>query len=288
MNRAAAVACACLAAAIAPLAHANDEALARSFLRCTVVLQQASDRVADKKRADAMASTALLFALAVTNMASKAFVDAELVKAVDAWTADLKKARAEEGNAAAPKFFSEQTQMCRNLYTEHKARFQALAQPQGPAASAAQPSALFLKTTETMRSSFCKTRERLLGCLQVAPADCETRISAAVDRCTKDPGAAATSQSEGFVRGYFEGCVLTAFLPPDPAAQKEAMACVQQAGKNGSATTTCASRSSGCLRARRSCASTDQAPLYRAACTHLTRRSISSAASSALPSLISI
>ena len=99
----------------------------------------------------------------------------------------------------------------------------------GQQATAAQRSEIFLKATQATRSSFCKSTG-LLSCLHLDGATCEARLKPIVDKCAKDPGAAGTSQSEGFVRGYFTGCVLMGFLAQHPRS-KEAMACIQHAGK---------------------------------------------------------
>ena len=99
----------------------------------------------------------------------------------------------------------------------------------GQSSTAGQRSEIFLKATQATRSSFCKGAD-LLSCLQLDRATCEARLKPIVDKCAKDPGAAATSQSQGFVRGYFTGCVLMGFLAQHPRS-KEIMACIQRAGK---------------------------------------------------------
>ena len=99
----------------------------------------------------------------------------------------------------------------------------------GQQSTAGQRPDIFLKATQATRSSFCKSAD-LLSCLQLDRATCEARLKPIVDKCAKDPGAAGTSQSEGFVRAYFTGCALMGFLAQHPRS-KEAMACIQQAGK---------------------------------------------------------
>jgi hypothetical protein len=96
---------------------------------------------------------------------------------------------------------------------------------------AGQPSAVFLKTTETTRASFCKNA-RLLSCLQLDQVKCQAQIAPIVNNCAKDPGPAIlTSQLEGLIYGYLNGCILSAFLAANPQRSKEATACIQQAGK---------------------------------------------------------
>jgi len=99
----------------------------------------------------------------------------------------------------------------------------------GQQSTAGQRSEIFLKATQATRSAFCKSAG-LLSCLQLDRPTCEARLKPIVDKCAKDPGAAGTSQSEGLVRGYFTGCVLMGILAQHPRS-KEAMACIQQAGK---------------------------------------------------------
>jgi hypothetical protein len=97
--------------------------------------------------------------------------------------------------------------------------------------TAVRPSAVFVKTTEATRSSFCKNA-RLLTCLQLDQAKCEARIGPVVSTCTKDLGAGMlTSQNEALVQGFLTGCILGAMLPANAQRSKEAVACIQQAGK---------------------------------------------------------
>jgi len=109
--------------------------------------------------------------------------------------------------------------------------FSSAVQAQQPAAKAVQPSAVFVKTAEATRSSFCKNA-RLLSCLQLDRVKCEAQIGPAVNNCTKDAGPAfLTTQAEGLVSGYLTGCLLSAFLPANAQRSKEATSCIQQAGK---------------------------------------------------------
>src|SRR5262245_53764825 len=97
---------------------------------------------------------------------------------------------------------------------------------QAATAKSGQPSAVFLKTTEATRSSFCKNA-RLLSCLQLDQVKCEARLAPAFSTCTKDPGPAIlTSQHEALVQGYLTGCILGALLPANPQRSKEAVACI--------------------------------------------------------------
>jgi hypothetical protein len=204
----------------------EDEDLARQFALCTVVLNKASGQQVDKKSAESMQSASLLFALAAQKMTSQSFVEAALTNAIGALNAELKK-REEQSPGAASGGLRELMDGCRALYGQNKTRIQALVRP-APSPTAA-PSEVFARAADTARTSFCKS-PALLSCLQVGAADCEARIGAAVDRCVKDPGAAAKSESEDFVTGYFQGCVLSAFLAGNPQA-KESVACIQQTGK---------------------------------------------------------
>jgi hypothetical protein len=96
---------------------------------------------------------------------------------------------------------------------------------------AGQPSAVFLKTTEATRAAFCRNA-RLLACLQLDQVKCQAQIAPIVNTCAKDSGPAiSTTQSEGLVYGYLNGCILGAFLAANPQRSKEATACIQQAGK---------------------------------------------------------
>jgi hypothetical protein len=108
----------------------------------------------------------------------------------------------------------------------------ATVQAQQPAAPAGvKPSAVFLKTSEATRASFCKS-PRLLACLQLDQAKCEARLAPVFSSCTKDPGAGIlTSQLEALVQGYLTGCILSGMLPADAKRSKEATTCIQQAGK---------------------------------------------------------